>query len=173
MAPTRGWSRRREAFPAQPSVGRPKLSQIVIGVTLETLVKDWLAQIKGRQYRDLIQHHVRRMEGKILASAVIGHIKDLPENIREKATMFIIEYGRFLLEQDSDIWGMDCVDAYNGIMANAIKVMPELEEYAVDHNQTTDGPIWTIFNALTLSISGAASDNKSIRKFIGVRKGLF
>jgi hypothetical protein len=110
------------------------------------------------------------MEGATLASAVIGHIKELPENLREKAVVFIMEYGRFLLENDSEIWGMDCVDAYHGIMANAIKVIPELEEYAVDHNQTTDGPIWTIFNALTLSISGAASDNKPIRKLIGVRK---
>jgi len=140
---------------------------------MATLVKDWLEKVKGRQYRELIQHHISRMDGTKLASRVIEHIKKLPRNLQVSAAKFIVAYGRFLLERDSDIWGMDCVDVYHAAIANALNIMPEIEKYAVDYHQTTDGPIWTIFNALTLSVSGAAADNKSIRKIIGVRKGLF
>ena len=122
-------------------------------------------QFRGRPYALLIQHHIRRQDTQQLQFGSLGTIEFLPPMARHLAEDFIDRWN--LRAYDHELWQTDCSTVFDEILADAREILEATGA------PTDDKTLFNMFQIVTLSYAYSASDQPKMRKFIGIRKGLF
>ena len=136
----------------------------------------FLQEAGHRQYRELIQKHFRRQSTAKLQAASIWEITNLP-GVDQDEGMAYIDATNARFGYDRDFWATaSCHDAFEAIIEIAIAVLPledritSVESSLRPENQEL---AFALFQIPTLSFAYSASTQRTQRKFMGIRKGLF
>ena len=129
-----------------------------------------------RPYRELIQEHLRRQPTRKLQEASVWEITNLPEAAQDEATAYIDAINaRF--GHDKDFWATaSCQGAFEAIIEIAIAMLPledrikSVESALHPENQELT---FSLFQIPTISFAYSASTQRTQRRFMGIRKGLF
>ena len=139
-------------------------------------MSDFLEGAGHRPYRELVQKYLRSGSTGELHQASLLEITNLPEAAQDGATYYIdATNARF--GYDQGFWATaSCQDAFEAIIKIAIAVLPledritSVESSLRPENQEL---AFALFQIPTLSFAYSASTQRSQRKFMGIRKGLF
>ena len=129
-----------------------------------------------RSYRELVRYHMTRQSIGQLKEAMLGEVESLPEAF----VPFVEEYIDLVNESlayDKAFWKLTTVgDAFSTIMKISIEAFPidnpiknSGDEMLPENHELAMG----LFQIPTMNFAYSASDNKKMRKFIGIRRGLF
>ena len=129
-----------------------------------------------RPYRELIQEQIKKLSKVKLYNAVEREISNLPENLSDKAEGYIV-LTNLQLGCDKNFWKeTDCHLAYELIIGIALQSMPlkdRIKSVEDSLKPENDGLAFNLFQIPTLCFSYYASTQRKLRKFWGIRKGLF
>jgi len=128
-------------------------------------LEEFLEQVKSRQYKDLIQHHIKRQNTLNLRQASVGTTSLLPEPLQAKVVDFIDHMNSYAY--DLDFWALNCVDVFSLIVDEASEFFPLPKDL-----KRNSEVLFNIFQIITLSYAYSASSRRKMRKFIGIKKGL-
>ena len=119
----------------------------------------------GKKYAQLVEHHVRRQSKQQLIASVIGTSALLPEPVRALASDAVEEWN--LRAYDAAFWQRDCAKVFDEILAD---MAARLDHIGIPPG---DEMLFNMFQVITTSYAYNASDQKSMREFMGIRKGFF
>lgn len=120
--------------------------------------------LEGSEYRFLVQTHVRRGK-KALLGAIAAGAEMFTDEERSVAEDTIDRFNGMAYEKE--FWRRDCGEVFSDVCAAF--------EVAMDTRglQTDDATRFHIFQAVTVNFAWSAINQKAMRKFAGIRKGLF
>ena len=129
-----------------------------------------------RLYRELIQDKIERLSKVKLNNAYDREISNLPENLKDKVDDYIF-LTNLKLGYDKNFWKeADCHLAYELIIGIALQSFPlndrikSVEDFLKPEN---DELAFKLFQIPTLCFSYYAATQRRLRKFWGIRSGLF
>jgi len=135
----------------------------------------FIMEAGDKPYRELVRHHMKKQSIEQLRQAMFGEMESLPDNFRPHVERYI-DTVNDKLAHDKMFWKSATVmDAFNSIMDLSTKVF------------TTDNPIkdsgqmspenhelaMGLFQMPTMNFAYSAAGDKEMRKFTGIKKGLF
>lgn len=127
-------------------------------------IQELRAGFAGRQYRELVQEHMRKMGARLELSmqasvdAMLPHEKGVAEQIIDEIN---------IEAHDQSFWTEDCRAMYDRIAAR-FAVYLGARGY-----KTTDVDTFNLFQLITMNLAATARDNKPLRVHAGIRKNLF
>jgi len=125
---------------------------------------------RGKSYNELVQYHIKRQNIRQLAAGIEGTKGMLPKELLSSDMLnhFDEFFNRWNHKAyDSSFWRGDCADVFTNIINDASNVL--LQAKIKPDNET----LFNIFQIVTLSFAFAASQQPKMRKFAGIKKGLF
>ena len=129
-----------------------------------------------RLYRELIQAQTKQLSKAKLENAVEREMSNLPENLSNKVEGYIL-LTNHKLGYDKNFWKeADCHLAYELIIGIALQSFPlkdRIKSVEDSLKPENDELAFNLFQIPTLSFSYYASAQLFLRKFWGIRKGLF
>ena len=129
-----------------------------------------------RLYRELIEDQVERLSKVQLNNAYEREISNLPENLSDKVDDYIYLIN-LKLSNDKNFWKKaDCHLAYELIIGIALQSFPLKDRIksVEDSFKPENGELaFNLFQIPTLCFSYYASTQSRLRKFWGIRAGLF
>jgi len=130
----------------------------------------------GKPYRELVQHHMKRQSIEQLQKAVSGEVEMLPETF----IPFVEEYIDIInndLGYNKEFWETSTVgEAFNIIIKIAIEAFPIANPIKKSGDEMTKNNhelAMGLFQIPTMNFAYGASGDKKMRKFIGIKKGIF
>jgi hypothetical protein len=143
---------------------------------MRNILSEFLGGAGDRPYRDLIQHHIKRLSTIKLQQAVLGEASQLPRKLQPLIMNYIDETNS-QLSYDQKFWmSASCRQAFEELMEIALDLLPihhriySIEDAFEPENQEL---AFQLFQIPTLSFAYSASTQKKQRKFMGIRKGMF
>ena len=139
------------------------------------ILSEFMEGAGHRPYRELIQHHIKKQSASKLQQAVLGEASLLPEEL-QSMVMDYIDKTNSRLSYDQNFWAnASCRQAFEQIMEIAINFLPiqnfiSFESAFEPENQEI---AFQLFQIPTLSFAYSASTQRTLRKFMGIRKGIF
>ncbi len=119
----------------------------------------------GKPYNALVQYHIKRESAQILAMSVEGTKNMLPTGTISYLVEFCDRWN--LKAYDANFWEEDCAEVFTKIMDDAAEVLLQ------SGIRPDDETLFNIFQLVTLNFALAASLQPKMRKFAGIKKGLF
>lgn len=121
--------------------------------------------VKGKPYKALIQHHLKKQNDNDRNLGILGTIEMIPLEIHQALEDYIDRWN--LRGYDKHFWITDCADVFDEMIQDARAVlqysgMPEEDEI-----------LFNFFQVVTLNFASMASEQPKLRKFAGIKKGLF
>ncbi|MGH7828483.1 MAG: hypothetical protein ACREQ7_25290 [Candidatus Binatia bacterium] len=137
---------------------------------------EFLADAASRPYRDLVQHHVRHQSKAQLLAASVAEVDLLPPELKPLAERFIDLVNERIL-RDQVFWQtVPCQGAVDAIISLAnehfgisLPVPADPKAMSGVEQELAFG----IFQIATLTFAYNAVDQKALREFMGIRKGIF
>lgn len=118
-------------------------------------------QFKGKPFNQLIKYHLKRQKDKrILREAVNDTIAMLPESAFEIAIGFIDIWND--RGYDKSLWSKDTSEVFLAIVEDARSLLSSAG-IPID-----DETLFNMFQIVVLSYAYSASDQRKMRKFIGI-----
>jgi hypothetical protein len=134
----------------------------------------FLNSIRKRPYRDLIQEYLKKQSTEQLLQAYKKTISLLPSQYQGLIEPFVDHMNYYVKERD--YWNKNCREVFD-IIINAAHYYHignirsfSLEEYISSEDQEM---LYNLFQIVTLNYAHAASQQPEMRKFLGIKKGLF
>lgn len=134
----------------------------------------FLNNIRKRPYRDLIQDYLKKQSTEQLLQAYKKTISLLPPQYQELIEPFVAHMNYYTKERD--FWNQNCREVFDIIINEAYSYRlgnirsVSLEEYVSSEDQEI---LYNLFHIVTLNYAHSASQQPEMRKFLGIRKGLF
>ncbi len=134
----------------------------------------FLMDVGDKRYRDLVQHHLRKQSIEQLQQSMHGELELLPPHFLPQAEEFIDVVNEKLV-YDKAFWKSATVqEAFNSIMEISTKVFannPIKESGALspENHELAMG----LFQMSTMNFAYSAASDKNMRKYTGIKKGLF
>ena len=129
-----------------------------------------------RLYREHIQDQIERLSKEKLNNAYDREISNLPENLRDKVEDYIF-LTNLKLGHDKNFWKeADCHLAYELIIGIALQSFPlndRIKSVEDSFKPENDELAFKLFQIPTLCFSYYAATQRRLRKFWGIRSGLF
>jgi len=125
---------------------------------------------RGKPYNALVQYHIKRQNTKQLATGIEGTKGMLPKEVLlpDMLNRFDEFFDRWNSKAyDASFWREDCAEVFTHIMNDASNVLLQAKI------KPDDETLFNIFQIVTLSFALAASLQPKMRKFAGIKKGLF
>jgi len=125
---------------------------------------------RGKPYNALVQYHIKRQNTKQLATGIEGTKGMLPKELLspDMLNRFDEFFDRWNSRAyDAKFWREDCAEVFTQIINDAAEV---LQQAGI---RPDDETLFNIFQTVTLSFALAASVQPKMRKFAGIKKGLF
>jgi hypothetical protein len=119
----------------------------------------------GKRYADLIQVHVNQQRAENLLQAELWTVEQLPPEVKPVVLDAIDYWNR--QGYSPQTWRLDCAFIFDRIIAT---IKEALDEKYIAYD---DEILFNGFQAITLNFAYYASSQRSMRKFIGIRKGIF
>jgi len=137
---------------------------------------EFLRGAASRPYRELVQHHIRRQTKAQLLAASIAEVDLLPHELKPLAERYIDLLNERIL-RDRVFWQTElCQDAVDAIISFAndhfgisLPVPADPKTMSGEEQELAFG----LIQIATLTFAYNAVDQKALRKFMGIRKGLF
>jgi len=131
-----------------------------------------LAQLKsgftGRPYKELIKYHIRRQDSQQLAAGIVGTRQLFPQQILDRPELFDSFFDSWNARAYTPaFWAQDCGNVFTEIIEEARRLL------SLSNLPTDDETLFNVFQMVTLNFAYAASLQPKMRKFIGIKKGLF
>jgi hypothetical protein len=127
-------------------------------------------------YREIIQAQIRKLSKVKLYNAVGREISNLPQNLSDEVEGYIL-LTNLQLGHDKNFWKeADCHLAYELIIGIALQSFPledRIKSIEDSFKPENDELAFNLFQIPTLCFSYYASTQRELRKFWGIRKGLF
>lgn len=120
-------------------------------------------QFQGTQYRKLVERHVRKLGGQLELS-MLASVKAGSELERRVAEAMVDEYNSMGYEQS--FWRRDCREVFEEICTRFAERMAE------GGGQADDPGKFNMFQLITMNFAYQAREQKALRKFAGIRKGV-
>jgi hypothetical protein len=129
-----------------------------------------------KPYRALVQYHMKRQSMKQLTEAMFGEVENLPEAFTPYVEKYIDVINENLV-YDKKFWEEATVhDAFKEIIKISIVSFPidnaissPGDEMLPQNHELAMG----LFQIPTMNFAYSASNDKQMRKFLGIKKGLF
>ena len=121
-------------------------------------------RFKGTKYNELVQEHVRKTEKEQLEMAIRGCVLALSDIEQEVAEILIDRYNE--RGYDWSFWRRDTAEILDEICAAFTSLLAERSCSAEDRIQ------FNLFQLITLNFAQMATEQKDLRKFAGIRKGV-
>ena len=128
-------------------------------------LKAFKEDISGKGYNKLVEYHVNKQSLKDIDKAQRGTILMLPSWFVPELESFIDEWNETGIY--SDFWKNDCVVVFDHIAQHATNIADALGKHLDDET------LFNIFQVITLNFAYMAHQHKQLRKFAGIKKGLF
>jgi hypothetical protein len=121
--------------------------------------------LRGKPYNQLIQHHVRKQNAKQIEQAMAAEWTTLPEEVRPIAH----HIGSFfnVPRMNPQFWKWDAADVLDNITSTAHTRLTD------DNLSYDENVLFGIFQIVTLNFAGPASNDSAMRRYMGIKKGLF
>jgi len=141
------------------------------------LISEFLAGPGSKRlYRELIQAQIKKLSKVKLNNAYEREISNLPENLSDKVEDYIF-LTNLQLGRNKNFWKeADCHLAYELIIGIAFQSFPlkdRIKSVEDSFKPENDELAFNLFQIPTLCFSYYASTQRMLRKFWGIRKGLF
>ena len=128
-----------------------------------------LAQLRqgfvGTKYCKLIQHHIRRQSLRDLEKGVAGTLQLLPKSVLPGMEIAIDEWNE--TARYEGFWETDTAEVFDLMLETARRL------FLVHNASATNEDLFNVFQVFVLTHAISASESRDIRKFAGIRKGLF
>lgn len=129
-----------------------------------------------KPYREFVQYHMKRQSVEQLQKAMFGEVESLPEQF----IPFVEEYIDFVsqtLRYDKSFWETATVgDAFRNIIKIAIEAFPvenPIQNPGDEMDPENHSLAMVLFQIPTINFAYGASQEKKMRKFMGIKKGIF
>ena len=125
---------------------------------------------RGKTYSRLVQHHIKRQNTRQLAEGIEGTKAMLPRELLspDMLNRFDDFFDRWNSRAyDASFWREDCSIVFTQIIDDAAEFLQEAGM------KPDDETLFNIFQIVTLAFAFAASQQPKMRKFAGIKKGLF
>jgi hypothetical protein len=120
---------------------------------------------RGKRYAELIQHHINQFNDKQLLESCVGTTQLLPEDAQAVVTNAIDDWNAEAYKPE--FWRLDCAYVFDWIIR-------DMTERLAKVSISPDGEIlFNAFQVITMNYAVYASRQRSMRKFMGIRKGIF
>lgn len=143
---------------------------------MKQIVSEFLEGSGNKPYRELIQHHLRKQSAEEIQKAVLGESSLLPEEL-QTIIMDYIDMTNELFSYNKSFWSTaNCRQAFEQIIQVAIDFLPIKERIPTLQSafkRENQELAFQLFQIPTLSFAYSASTQRTQRKFIGIRKGIF
>lgn len=145
-----------------PGAGSPAAS----GVEVETIdLEAFRSGLAGTQYRELVQHHVRRQSLQQLEMGVIGTVEMLPPALRPALETAVDEWNE--TARYEMLWESSTVEVFDRMLETARILLFGVGIEPTDHH------LFNICQVFILTHAVGASESRELRKFAGIKKGIF
>lgn len=122
------------------------------------------AGFRGREYRELVQDHMRKM-GSQLELSMQGAVDAMHPHEKLVAEQMIDEIN--IEAHNQSFWRSDCAATYQKIAARFTSGIEEL-------GQTADEvDVFNVFQLITMNLAATARDNRPLRVHANIRKSMF
>jgi len=121
-------------------------------------------RFRGTRYKDLIQEHVRKTGYEKIVMAIRGHVLAFDPQEAEVSGLLIDEYNERGYERD--FWRRDTAEVLEEICEKFKRL---LEERGCSANEKIQ---FNQFQLVTLNFAQMALEQKELRRFMGIRKGV-
>jgi hypothetical protein len=143
---------------------------------MQKKLHECLSGFAARPYRELVQYHIRRQTKAQLLMAANGEVELLPTEFKPFAEQFIDLLNERILKNQTFWRGAVCQEAVDTIVSLANEHFGMMLVVPVDPKVMSDVEqelAFGIFQIATLTFAYNAADQKAVRRFIGIRKGIF
>jgi hypothetical protein len=123
------------------------------------------AGLKGKPFNRFIEHHIRRSSEKQLDMAVQGTLAMLPPIIYPAMSAAIDEWNE--TSRYSAFWASDSQETFD-LMCQTVGTC-----FSLAGRPPSDEDLFNGFQVISLNIASMAAGQRAIRRFAGIRKGLF
>lgn len=144
--------------------------------TNKSRLGQFLEGAAAKLYRELIAYHIKRQSARELWEALRGEYAVLPSYLQSHVAYWE-GYSSGTLAPNKGFWeSSSCRQAFERIMSLAIETLPlqghidRVEDFLKPENHTL---AFQLFQVVTLNLAYLASTQRSLRAFMGIRKGLF
>lgn len=120
-------------------------------------------QLEGAEYRKLVQRHLRKL-GRQLGLSMVASVNGSTELERHVAEALIDEYNT--MGYDQWFWRRDCGEVFEEICTRFEEGMTK------EGGEADDSGKFNMFQLITMNFAYMAREQKTLRKFAGIRKGL-
>ena len=143
---------------------------------MNQILSEFLNGAGDKLYRELIQYHVQKQSTSKLQDAVLGETSLLSEELQTHILDYIdVTNNRF--SYDQAFWKKtNCKQAFETIIEMAINFLPikdRIPTIRAAYEPANQELAFQLFQIPTLSFAYSASTQKTQRKFMGIRKGIF
>lgn len=121
--------------------------------------------LAGTQYRELIQHHVQKQSAHQLEMGVLGMVERLPPRVRPALASAIDEWNE--TARYEMLWESSTIEVFDRMLETARMLFAGLSL------EPTDEDLFNICQVFILTHALGASENRTLRRFAGIKKGLF
>ncbi len=133
----------------------------IASIDLEELKSGFL----GKPYKLLVQQHVKRGNAQFIMGAIDGTKRMLPPGATNHLVDFIDRWNR--QAYDASFWMRDSAKVLSDVIEEA---RTSLSEAGITTDEET---LFDVFQLVTLTFALNASLQPELRKFAGIKKGLF
>ena len=131
------------------------------GIDLDDLRR----KFAGTRYRDLVQYHIGHQALPDLERCIAGAMEQLPAPVLAGLEAAVDEWNE--AARDEDFWGTDTGEVFDSMLETARRLFRDHDAPA------TEEDLFNVFQVFVLTHAAAASEDRGLRRFAGIRKGLF
>jgi len=125
-------------------------------------LRDFREAMAGRQYRDLLQFHVRSHGERQVEAALAELLGSLPAEARDVAERLADRWDRRM--ETTELWSEAGDAAVDRICSEAAELLRERE------TEPADDLLFDLFEVITLRFALGASRSADIRRLMGIRR---
>lgn len=125
-------------------------------------LRDFRDAMDDRQYRDLLEFHVRSHDERQLEAALAELLGSLPVEARDAAEHLADRWDRRM--ETTDLWSLGGDAAVDRICGEAADLLRERE------TEPADDLLFDLFEVVTLRFALGAARSGEIRRIVGIRR---
>jgi len=131
----------------------------------EVDLDDLRGTFAGTRYRDLVQYHIGHQTLADMERCIAGAMEKLPEPVRSGLEAAVDEWNE--AARDEAFWGTDTTEVFDRMLETARGLFLRHDAPAGQED------LFNVFQVFVLTHAVAATGDRHLRRFAGIRKGLF
>lgn len=116
--------------------------------------------IKGKNFAELIKHHLKKQSQEQLSVGVLGTVQMLEEKVQPSIMEFIDHWNT--KAYDEKFWQEDCAKVFEDVTDDARGLLKKLDCKADDES------LFNMFQIIVLNYAYSACDQPKMREFMGI-----